>query len=346
LRQGAPDVVVNGRIIHGCGDYQSTCDKPAEIAPTKSKYWEAIPTTNESYGYHSKDKSHKPFAELLQLLVKAVARGGNILMNIGPRGDGCIDEPDVAILQGFADWMNAGAESIHGAGKSGLPVQPWGESTGKGTTLYLHVFDWPTDGKLRVGGLKSDPSGVRILHAPEFEVARHRIDSTTLELAVPAQAPHPADTVIALTFEKPAATADARLLDPVMPTPFSVFDGRIRGNRLKYGSGARGWGDNRSDGLIHWTDPKDSVNWSFYAAQPGTYSVTAVYHGNENGNRMRIIVDETSLSAPVQPGQDQTARLGTIRVERGVHQLCWQADGPINRELAKPCKLIFEPRQP
>ncbi len=80
-------------------------------------------------------------------------------------GDGDIDPKDVAILEGIGDWWKVNSESIRGTTRTPLPVQTWGESTlaapkpgeggRKGNTLYLHVFNWPTNGKLIVGGLKS-----------------------------------------------------------------------------------------------------------------------------------------------------------------------------------------------
>ena len=228
LRETDSEVVVNGRFIYGRGDYQTTCDKPAQIKPTSEKYWEAIPTTNESYGYHSQDKSHKPAAELIQLLIKAVARGGNILMNLGPRADGKIDEPDVKILKGFADWMAVASESIHGAGKSSLPVQAWGESTRKGDTVYLQVFDWPTNGKLRVGGLKNDPASSRILGAEKAKVIASRLDENTLELSVPAKPVSTASTVVALRFKGDVQTSEARLLIRLLLTLFIRSMGRSK----------------------------------------------------------------------------------------------------------------------
>src|SRR5262249_7581063 len=117
--------------------------------------WEAIPTTDESYGWNKFDNSHKPPSHFIQLLAKAAARGGNMLMNIGPMGDGRIDPKDVAILKGIGDWWKLNSDSIRGTTRTPLPVQTWGESTVKGNTLYLHVFNWPTNGPLIVGGLKS-----------------------------------------------------------------------------------------------------------------------------------------------------------------------------------------------
>ena len=103
VREASPRVVISGRLVGGWGDYDDTTDRPAEFPPHAGD-WEAIPTTDESYGWNKFDTSHKPPSHFIQLLAKASARGGNILMNIGPMGDGRIDPKDVAILKGIGDW--------------------------------------------------------------------------------------------------------------------------------------------------------------------------------------------------------------------------------------------------
>ncbi|HVI46802.1 MAG TPA: alpha-L-fucosidase, partial [Chitinophaga sp.] len=149
-------VVVNGRLARSSaisfGDYKNTADRPAEFYPVTGD-WEAIPTTNESYGYSRYDNSHKPVAFFIRLMAKAAARGGNLLMNIGPEGDGTIDPRDTIILHGIGAWMKQNGESIYGTTAGPLPLQPWGECTRKGNKLFLHVFHWRP--QLYVGGLES-----------------------------------------------------------------------------------------------------------------------------------------------------------------------------------------------
>ena len=154
VRQADPHVVISGRLVHGWGDYDDTTDRPANFPPHGGD-WEGIPT-DESYGWNPFDTSHKPPSHFVQLLAKAAARGGNVLLNIGPMGNGEIDPKDVAILKGLADWWKVNGDSIRGTTRTPLPVQTWGESTRKGNKLYLHIFDWPTNGQLVVGGLKSE----------------------------------------------------------------------------------------------------------------------------------------------------------------------------------------------
>src|SRR5262249_30889541 len=107
-REAAPNVVINGRLARGLGhqfgDYVSTSDRAVEFPPTDGD-WETIPTTNESYGYHKHDYSHKSASALIEVLAKAAARGGNILLNIGPMGDGRIDDRDQQILAGIGNWL-------------------------------------------------------------------------------------------------------------------------------------------------------------------------------------------------------------------------------------------------
>src|SRR6185369_7164958 len=129
--------------------------------------------TNESYGWNKFDNSHKPVSHFIQLLAKAAARGGNVLLNVGPMGDGKMDPKDLAILDGVAAWMKVNGDAIHGTTRSPLPVQAWGESTRKGTTLYLHVLDWPRGGRLTVGGLLSPVKRARLLaDGRELEMER------------------------------------------------------------------------------------------------------------------------------------------------------------------------------
>ena len=144
------------------GDYVDTADNPAEVREAEGD-WEAIPTVNNSYGYNKLDNNYKTPEFFIRLIAKITAKGGNTLLNIGPTGDGTIDENATRILQGIGRWMDVNGESIHGATRTPLDRQAWGDSTVKGNTLYLHVFQWPTDGKLIVGNLQGEPASTYLL---------------------------------------------------------------------------------------------------------------------------------------------------------------------------------------
>ena len=217
VRAADPNIVINGRgARYGekqFGDYQNTGDRAAEFRPMEGD-WEAIPTTNESYGYHKFDNTHKTPEFFIRLLANAAARGGNLLLNIGPMGNGEIDPKDQAILRGIGKWMSANGESIYGTERTPLAPQAWGETTLKGKTLYLHVFDWPRDGKLVVGGVEDD-----------------------VTVKVAARAPDPIDSVIPFALKNPLTPDPVRLLSATQSNVLRSFDAQTEGKGLRFTDG-------------------------------------------------------------------------------------------------------------
>lgn len=308
-RAAGPDVVINSRIGGGpFGDYRSTADRPAYF-PEVFTDWEAIPTTNESYGYKPSDTSHKPPSHFIRLLAQAVGKGGNILMNIGPRGDGVIDPKDQEILWGIGAWMQQNGESIYGCDRTPLPVQPWGTSTRKGNRLYLHVFHWPADGKLLVAGLRSTPGTVRALHGGDIEL--HRLNDEDVELALPAAAPDAIDSVLVLDFPAQIAADKAiRLATETVPTTLHVMDGRLDGHGIRYGDGKTG-----RDVIEEWSGADSTVTWTVRVPHAAKFKVGAQYntHGQANTGSFAIQVAQQELAGRVTPTKDvSTFRVDTL----------------------------------
>ena len=317
VRQTDPNVVVNGRLVRSpelnMGDYLNTCDRPAEITPQEGD-WEAIPTTNESYGYHQADLRHKNPEHFVQLLVKAVARGGNLLMNLGPRGDGTFDTKDIEILQGISSWMQTNSESIHGAERTPLPVQAWGESTLKGNQLYLHVFQWPTKGQLVVGGLDSDPQSAMLLTADgEKPLTFQRIGKHDLQLKVPAEAPFAADSVIMLKFADTLATDRTRRIDPaVSVNELHVYDGQIS-HGLRYSAGK-----SHQDHVLNWKKKSDTVSWNCRLAEPVEVEVAVTYEADPS-TRGKFVVELAGqqLTGEVANSKGEPVVLGRMKLPAG-----------------------------
>jgi alpha-L-fucosidase len=316
-RQADANVVINSRCVAPLGDYQSTTDRPAEFAPHEGD-WEGIPTTNESYGYHKADRSHKPPEHFIVLLAKAAARGGNLMLNVGPRGDGTIDPADVAILTGIGNWMKVNGESIHGTTRTPLAVQSWGESTRKGSTLYLHVFDWPRDGKLVVGGLKSNVKGAYLLaDATKASLAAKRLGDLDVQIDVPAERPDKTDSVVVLQLEGAPDVDAARLVLAGQPDVLRVFDGRLTGHTIQFGQGKK-----ENAFVEQWSQMGDSVSWNVRVTQPLTVDVKATYDAEPTsvGGMYAVTSGSQKVTAFVRAGQ-QSQSVGTLRLEPGNHQI-------------------------
>jgi alpha-L-fucosidase len=89
------------------------------------------------------------------MLVDIASKGGNYLLNVGPTAQGVIPQPSVERLRAMGKWLEKNGESIYGTSGSPLGRFTWGRCTAKPGKLYLHVFNWPVDGRLQVPGLKS-----------------------------------------------------------------------------------------------------------------------------------------------------------------------------------------------
>lgn len=361
VRKAKPSLVINGRLVSGLGDYASTCDRPAEFPPQEGD-WEGVPTTNESYGYNQNDRSHKPAAHFIQLLAKSAARGGNQLMNIGPMGDGRIDEADVKILQGIGAWWKINGESIRGTTRTPLAVQAWGESTLGHDTIYLHVFQWPKDGKLVVGGLKSPVSSAHLLAAPGAAL-KLTPRGSDLVIGVPAAAPDAADSVIALRCTGVPETDPVRLLQPAVPVDtLRAFDGQLRGG-LKFGPGKKS-----DDWATNWTKPEGAVVWPVRVTERATFAVSINYDAPGDTRSGKTVEGDAGREAvqarkgaagtyvltvgadtrvrPVRNGSGVTDDLGTITLEPGVHEWRVSAQAITGEELFRLRKLVLRPIAP
>jgi alpha-L-fucosidase len=164
--------------------------------------WETCMTLNGHWGYFLGDEKWKPARTVIQNLVDIVSKGGNYLLNVGPTGQGVIPEGAVNDLRQVGEWMKINGKSIYGTSASPLKAQPaWGRVTKNGATLYLHIFDWPQDGKLTVEDLKMPARNAYLLadkkeHLKFTSTPVSSGSSTVIEL--PAKPIDPVDTVIVL----------------------------------------------------------------------------------------------------------------------------------------------------
>ncbi len=321
VRLAKPNIVINGRLVRGMGDYESTADRPAEFAPHEGD-WEGIPTTNESYGWNRNDHSHKPPSHFIRLLAKATARGGNTLMNIGPMGNGRMDPADISILQGIAAWWKSYGDSIRGAGRTPLPVQAWGESTRKGNALYLHVFDWPADGRLVVGGLKSEVRNAWLLSDPgRAPLKFSRPGPLDVAIEVPKNAPDATDSVVVLECAGEPAGDEHRLLQPALATDsLRVFDARLHGGGLAFGPGKK------TDAYVTgWSKPEQFITWPVRLAEPAVFEVAATYENGAPGNAFELSAGGQSLKAVVPAASTgervQSTTLGRLTLPAGEYDL-------------------------
>jgi len=213
-----PDTIVNNRVGNGrqgmrglsksdefAGDY-GTPEQEIPATGLPGVDWETCMTMNDTWGFKSYDDKWKSREDLLHKLVDIASKGGNFLLNVGPTADGLIPAPSVERLAAIGEWMKLNSESIYGTTASPLGEVSWGRCTAKPGKLYLHVFDWPTNGKLEIPGLKNKVKKAYLLadkkNANLHVMCVMRAGSEKVVITVPSKAPDPINTVIVLEIEK------------------------------------------------------------------------------------------------------------------------------------------------
>lgn len=134
-------------------------------------HWETCMTMNTTWGYSEHDHAWKSSQTLIRNLIDIASKGGNYLLNIGPKGDGSVPEESVRAMRDIGAWMKVNGESIYGTTASPFKKLSWGRCTKKETQnetiLYLHIFDYPKDGQLTVPGLLNKQTSAQLLATKE-----------------------------------------------------------------------------------------------------------------------------------------------------------------------------------
>lgn len=165
VRELQPDIIVNDRLGIP-GDLVTPEQYQPEEALTDgglATAWEACQTINGSWGYHRDNLDFKSAELLVRMLIGSVARGGNMLFNVGPNGRGAIPQKDKDTLAAIGEWMRLHGNAIYSAGPSIHTAPANCEFTQRGNRLYLHVHAWPFS-LINLDGLAGVVTFARFLH--------------------------------------------------------------------------------------------------------------------------------------------------------------------------------------
>lgn len=200
-----PNIITNDRLKRPNfpGDYKTPEQRIPDLKELDGKDWETCMTMNETWGYKSYADQWKSSETMIRNLIDIASKGGNYLLNVGPKADGEFPIQSIESLKAIGAWMKVNGESIYATKASPLAPLPWGRCTRKekngNTTLYLSVFEWPKDGNLVVPGLKNKITSAKLL--ADGKAVKTKTDEMGLVITLPEKASDPVATVIKLELK-------------------------------------------------------------------------------------------------------------------------------------------------
>jgi alpha-L-fucosidase len=284
-----------------------------QLASIRPFFWQTdTAVAKNSWGY-TKNQDYKNAGDIVGDLVDIVSKNGALLLNIGPRSDGTIPEPEEKMLREIGGWLSVNGEAIYGS----RPWKMFGEGptkvsggsfndtkrspftgqdvrfTRKGDQLFAVIMAWPgttanikalaTNSPLVKGNVKS----VALLgHKGKLEWTRNE---SGLSVTMPGNKPCDFAYTLKITG-----------LDISGAMPIPTVNGSLElGAEMAeiHGSGPQVEHRRGGANIGFWDKPDAWVSWNVHFPKPGTYTLTANLASGAGASK--FIVDAGGQNIPV-----------------------------------------------
>ena len=156
-----PSIIVNSR-LKTYGDYSTPEQGVPVVRPDGA--WEFCMTMNDNWGNFPSDTNYKPVSQIIRTFVEVISSGGNLLLNVGPKPDGTIGEPEMERLEALGVWVNKHESAVFGS-KAGLPYGHFYGPTMLSkdeTKIYLALFDTPNN-YISLKGIQNKIKSIKVV---------------------------------------------------------------------------------------------------------------------------------------------------------------------------------------
>jgi len=326
-----PNVLTNNRLGGGnFGDF-ATFEQSIPAAPKLDQMWESCMTMNHTWGYSKVDHEWKSAQTLIRNLIGTVSKGGNFLLNIGPDGKGNIPPASLERMAEMGKWLKENGKAIYGTGPTPfLFQQAWKGTTTtrkdrKDTLLYLHVYDWPKNGKLRVLGVKNSGCSATLLVKPGQKLPAEKTDNGWV-INLPKKAPSKYSSTVVLRVPGKLLVEHDGFFMTADGVVLAGLDAKVNGPKPK---------GNAKNNYITNIKPTTELSWKIDVPEPGEYLIQGNL-GSVGDRKMKLSMAGVELTVTVPNtnvaqyggGNFPSVTLGVLKIKKpGTYSLKVKSDG-------------------
>ena len=162
-----PDCMIGTRIGNDKGDFMVMPDNQEPNYIIGVPWQSPASFFDVTWGYRSwqeRGSETEKTREKLASLIRVCSRGGNYLLNIGPRGDGSVVDFERNVLMNIGKWLERNAEAIYETYPDPFHINfDWGYVTSRKDRIYLHLTSQPENGTIFLPGLGGNLLSVNTL---------------------------------------------------------------------------------------------------------------------------------------------------------------------------------------
>jgi len=196
-----PGIIVDDRLdlrdVEGGWDFTTPEQVKVEKWPEvngKRVPWETCQTFSGSWGYYRDEYTWKSPAQLIELLIESVSKGGNLLLNVGPTARGTFDSRAQESLNKMGEWTKYNGRSIYKCTEAPpefiAPPNTLLTYNPATKRLYIHLLVYPM-GRLNLNSMADKVKYIQFLHdASEIRYSAGSGEAANnLSLQLPIQKP-------------------------------------------------------------------------------------------------------------------------------------------------------------
>ncbi|MGY4383112.1 alpha-L-fucosidase [Pedobacter sp. UYP24] len=277
-----PNCMIGSRIGNDMGDFNVMGDNQEPDYVIGVPWQSPASFFDETWGYRSfqkRGKEEDKIREKLTSLIKVASRGGNFLLNIGPKGDGSVVEFEKDVLLAMGKWIDKNKEAIYGTDPDPFHISfKWGSLTSRLNKLYLHLLSTPENNLITLPGLTGKIKSVSVLG----EKGKPKFTQSTsgVKITIPA----------VLDIAKEFKVIVVEFVDGYKVPPANIIE--LKGSSLEL-TGHNAFKHYSSSGIDYSNRYQSTVmeSWTINPAASKSVSPVLYFTDNEKGKSIELEIN-------------------------------------------------------